>query len=154
MRIASALTDLSMSQNSFYMIKEFNKLIANPDISAGAFYQRSSIPATQPLFGVKMCAHLSSYNGVIIPTTLELAEMCLKTSSNAQIYFYVWDLDWTDSPVYFDNAVRIMRNDRVQILARSQSHAECIENFCNKKPCGIVDNWNVDDLLRIIGETK
>ena len=153
MNISAVVKDLSISQNSFYMIKEFNKLLDNPDVSAGAFYQRASIPATTACFGTKICAHISSYNGVLIASSLELAEMCLKFHINSDIYFYVWDLDWLDNPVYFSSAMDTMRNDQVKIFARSESHAKCIDNFCNKKTVGIVDNWNSAQLLKIIKPT-
>jgi len=154
MNISAVVKDLSISQNSFYMIKEFNKLLDNPDVSTGAFYQRASIPATTACFGTKICAHISSYNGVLIASSLELLEMCLKFHINSDIYFYVWDLDWLDNPVYFSTAMEIMRNDQVKILARSESHAECINNFCNKEVIGIVDNWNSTQLLKIIKTTQ
>lgn len=154
MNISAVVKDLAVSQNSFYMIKEFNKLLDSPDISAGAFYQRASIPATTPCFGTKICAHIASYDGVLIPNSLELTEMCLKFMTNSDIYFYVWDLDWLENPVYFSAAMKIMRDDQVKILARSESHAECINNFCNKEVVGIVDNWNSSQLLKVIKATQ
>jgi len=150
MNIAAVVKDRSMSQNSFYMIKAFNSALSNPSVSAGAFYQRSSIPATQPLFGTKICSHLASYQGVVIATSLELAEMCLKVSSNIDIYLYIWELDWLDNPVYFDTAMSIIRDERIKILARSQSHADCIENFCNKQPVAIIDNWDMGQILGML----
>ena len=150
MNISAVVKDLAASQSSFYMIKEFNKFLNNPDISAGAFYQRASIPVTPPCFGVKICAHLSSYKGVLIPTTLELANMCLNFKINTDIYLYLWDMEWLDTPLHFGPAMEILRNKNINILARSESHADCIESFCNKRPIGIVDNWDIDTILNIV----
>ena len=150
MNISAVVKDLAVSQNSFYLIKEFNKLLDNPDVSAGAFYQRASIPASTACFGTRICAHISSYNGVLIPNNLELTEMCLKFKNNSDIYFYVWDLDWLSNPVYFSSAMNIIRDKKVKILARSESHAECIENFCNKSPVAIIDNWNIEQIMNLL----
>jgi len=150
MNIAAVVKDLSASQNAFYMIKEFNKLISNTDISVGAFIQRPAIPTTQTLFGYKMSSFINSYSGVLIPTSLEMTRICLKASSNTNIFLYLWDLDWLESPVHFSSAMDILRNDKVKIIARSHSHAECIENFCNKKPVGVVSNWDARQLLELI----
>ena len=52
-------------------------------------------------------------------------------------------------PVDFDKYMSILRDDRLRIIARSQSHVDCIENFCNKNVVGIVDNWDIDSLMEI-----
>jgi len=97
-----------------------------------------------------MSSFINSYSGVLIPTSLEMTRICLKASSNTNIFLYLWDLDWLESPVHFSSAMDILRNDKVKIIARSHSHAECIENFCNKKPVGVVSNWDARQLLELI----
>ena len=150
MNIAAVVKDLSISQNSFYMIKEFNKLIDNTDISVGAFFQRSAIPPIDTLFGCKMASFINGYEGVLIATSLELAEMCLRSTNKTKQYLYVWDMDWLENAVYFESAMKIMRSKDIEILARSKSHAVCIENFCNRSPVGIVDNWDIEIILEIV----
>ena len=54
--------------------------------------------------------------------------------------------------VNFDAACRILLDDRLKIIARSDSHAAVINNFCNKKISGVLDNWNIDKLLEIVNE--
>jgi len=147
--IAAIIDDLSMSQKSFYLIKEFNKCISNTDISTGIFYNRISTPPIEPLFACKNVAFLGSYQGVIISTTAQEAEITLKTANNSKRFLYLWDMDWTMKPVDFDKYMSILRDDRLRIIARSQSHVDCIENFCNKNVVGIVDNWDIDSLMEI-----
>lgn len=53
MNIAAVVKDLSISQNSFYMIKEFNKLIDNTDISVGAFFRGLQFPLLIHFLDVK-----------------------------------------------------------------------------------------------------
>jgi hypothetical protein len=97
-----------------------------------------------------MVAFLQSYNGIIIPTTMEEAEIALRASNNSKKFLYLWDLDWLENPVYFSTAMDILRNERLNIIARSSSHSDLIENFCNKRPVGIVDNWKMEQLLDIV----
>jgi hypothetical protein len=148
--IAALVQDLSISQKSFYLIKEFNKWIKNTDLSFGVFHTRTAIPPVKTLFGCKMVAFLQSYNGIIIPTTMEEAEIALRASNNSKKFLYLWDLDWLENPVYFSTAMDILRNERLNIIARSSSHSDLIENFCNKRPVGIVDNWKMEQLLDIV----
>jgi hypothetical protein len=42
-------------------------------------------------------------------------------------------------------------DDRLSIIARSESHAQLIENFCNKKVIGVIDNWNLNQIIDIVG---
>lgn len=147
--ISTLINDLSASQNAFYMIKEFNKCIENTDISVGVFCNRHSVPVTQPLFSCRLANFLVSYNGIVIATTLEEAETILKLPNKSKRYLYLWDLDWLENPVFFSAAMNILRNDKLEILARSESHAKVIEHFCNRKVKGIVDNWNINQVLEL-----
>ena len=149
--LAALVNDLTPSQKSFYLITEFNKCIDNTDISTGVFHVRGSVPPVQPLFGCKTVGFLHSYHGAVISTTLEEAAISLNTSSNSKKFLYLWDLDWLSNPVFFSTAMKILRDNRLKIIARSTSHAQVIDNFCNKGVCGIVDNWNINQLLNIVG---
>lgn len=150
LNLHALINDLSISQKSFYLIKEFNRCIDNTDVSTGVFHIRGSVPPVEPLFGCKSVGFLNSYHGVLIATTLEEAEIALNTSNNSKKFLYLWDLDWLRKPVMFMPAMHILRDDRLKIIARSTSHAKVIENFCNKPVCGIVDNWKLENLTSII----
>lgn len=150
LNLQALVNDLSISQKSFYLIKEFNRCIDNTDISTGVFHIRGSVPPIEPLFGCKSVGFLNSYHGVLITTTLEEAEIALNTSNNSQKFLYLWDLDWLRKPVMFMPAMNILRDDRLKIIARSTSHAAVISNFCNKPVCGIVDNWKLENLTSVI----
>ena len=148
--ISAIVPDLSMSQNSFYLIKEFNKCLSNTDLSMGVFHLRAAIPPIQPLFSCKNVAFLNTYHGAIISTRIEEANIILKSTCKHDRYLYLWDLDWLENAVYFSTAMQTMRDEKLKIIARSKSHAEVIRNFCNRDVCGIVDNWNMDQLLEIV----
>lgn len=151
--IAAVMTKLDFSDNCFYMIKEFNKAteILSKRISTSLFF---SVPTSEPL-PVKCCfAHqfsyyLESYEGMAIATNLKDADSILKIAGGADAYLYLWDLPWNYRSVDFEDSVKIMRDDRLKIIARSKSHAQAIESFCNKKVVAIVDNWDLEKLSEI-----
>ena len=151
-KIAAILDGLGPSQKSFYMIKEFNKAAAMKDISACAFYKKPSMPVIRPYFSCRNIAFLSGYHGAAIATTLDEANILLKSHNNSKKYLYLWDLEWLVNPVNFSAACDILLDNRLNIIARSESHASVINNFCNKEIIGIVDNWNMDQLLDIINK--
>jgi len=140
MNIAAIVNDLSPSQKSFYLIKTFNKFIDDVSISPSVFQSRSCNPVIQPLFSCRQTSSLSSYNGVIISTSLEDAELTLRTSNNTDKFLYVWDLSWLYNPIRFSQAMQTLRNDNLKIIARSDSHASVIKNFCNKPVVDILSD--------------
>lgn len=148
--LAAHVQDLSPSQKSFYLIKNFNSCIDNTDLSPAVFHNRNCIPPKHPFFACMMSAFMSSYNGCLVSTTLEEAQTILKICSKADRYLYLWDFEWLEKPVHFDKAMDVLRDDKLKLIARSHEHAKHIRDFCNKEVVAIVDNWNIDQLLEIV----
>ena len=122
-KMAAIVNDIGPSQKSFYMIKEFNKAAMSKDFSMSAFYSRPAIPVTKPHFACSNISFLAGYDG---------------------------DIEWLTHPVNFSAACDILLDDRLKLIARSDSHATVINNFCNKKIDGVLDNWNIDELISIV----
>ena len=148
--ISAVIEDLGTSQKAFYLIKEFNKISSNVNVCASVFFERPAIPVTKPLFACRSISILSAHNGTSIATTIQEADRLLKSNNNAKKYLYLWDLEWLEQPVYFSSACNVLRDERLRLIARSDSHAKVIENFCNKQICGIVDNWDSQKLIPIL----
>tara|TARA_Y100000310_G_scaffold336549_1_gene421402 strand:+ start:805 stop:1266 length:462 start_codon:yes stop_codon:yes gene_type:complete len=151
-KLAAIVDDLGPSQKSFYLIKEFNKAAISKDMSISVFYGRPTIPVTVPHFSCKNMAFLSGYDGVAIATNLSSANTLLRSHNNSKKYLYLWDIEWLTMPVNFAMACNILLDNRLKLIARSESHATVINHFCNKQLSGIVDNWNLDELLKITKE--
>lgn len=150
LNLQALVNDLSPSQKSFYLIKEFNRCIETTDISAGVFHIRGSIPPIETLFGCKSVGFLNSYHGTLITTTLQEAEIALNTSNNSNKFLYLWDIEWLQRPMRYTTAINILKDNRLKLIARSTCHAKIISNFCNKPVCGIVDNWKLENLTSVI----
>ena len=149
-KIAAVIEDMGPSQKSFYMIKEFNKAASLRDMSICAFYHKPSMPVTKPFFSCRNISFLSGYNGVAIASGIQEAQTLLKSHNNSDKYLYLWDIEWLTSPMNFSGVCNILLDKRLKIIARSDAHAKVVDNFCNKKPIGIVDNWNLVELLNIV----
>jgi len=152
MNISALVKDLSVSQSSFYLIKEFNKCLSCTSMSMSVFYTAPAIMPVEPCFACKSVSFLAGYNGVVIADSVEQAEIALKASNAADRYLYLWDMPWVRKRVDFDRYMKVMRDDRLKIIARSNEHADCISNFCNKTCIGTVDNWDMPSILNLIGE--
>jgi len=148
--IAAIINDLGPSQKSFYLIKKFNELSRNPNFSCSAFVSNLGVPVTKPLFSCSSLSFFSDYIGSAIATTLEEADILLKSNNNCKKYLYLWDIEWVVRPMNFTAVCNILRDDRLKIISRSESHSQITNNFCNKSPVGIVEDWDVEQLLEIL----
>jgi len=152
--IAAVINDMGPSQKIFYLIKEFNRALSNVQISVSAFVNMATAPVIRPLFCCNNVAFISNYHHTTISTTLQEADMLLKSNNNSTKYLYLWNMDWLMQPIHFTPAMDILRDERLHIISRSKSHSDIIENFCNKSPIGIVDNWNLDQLVEVIDDDR
>lgn len=148
--ISAFMESLGPSQNAFYLIKEWNKAIDDTQLSLSAFVNAHSVPFQTCLFSYKLSSFLSSYEGVLISTSIKNAAISIKAPTRMDRYLYLWDLNWLRKPTSYNAMYEVLSNDKIKLLARSEEHADMIENFCNKKTVGIVDNWNVDQIREIV----
>ena len=147
LNISAVVNSLGPSQKSFYLIKEFNKSRENTDISTSVFYERPAIPVTPTLFSCRNISFFSDYEGIAFATKLEDANCLLKTCNNAVKCLYLWDIDWLTSSINYRPACDILHDQRLNLIARSESHATIIQNFCNRKCAAIIDNWNLEQII-------
>lgn len=148
--IAAIVDSLGPSQMSFYLIKRFNNLIKDVDYSPICFYNNLTKPVITPFFGCANIASLSAFRGAAISTNIETASLILRTCNKMDRYLYVWDLEWLRRPMEFGHTMPIFRHPKIQIIARSEDHKNIIENYINRDVCGIVEDWSIEDLMRII----
>ena len=85
-KVSTLINDLGPSQKSFYLIKAFNELSRNPNFSCTAFVVKISPTFTKPLFSCSSVSFFSNYNGACFATTLEEADILLKSNNNSRKY--------------------------------------------------------------------
>ena len=50
----------------------------------------------------------------------------------------------------FEYIIQAFNKDDIQLIARSKDYAKAIKNYCNKDVVGVVDNFNIKQLMEII----
>lgn len=148
--LSALVSDLGPSQKSFYLIKQFNELSRHPDISCTAFLLNITAPVTKPLFSCSSVSFFSDYQGACIATTLEEAKILLQSNNNCKKYLYLWDIEWIKIPYNYSDVCSILLDDRLDIIARSESHSTMIKNYCNKSPIDTLEDWDSSKLLQIL----
>jgi hypothetical protein len=153
MQIGGLVTELGLNQCAYGMVKSFNELAAGNEHQVTAYWQRLANPASEPCFATMNLSELNTFKGIGIATTLELADTLLKNNSAVIPFYYIFDIEWLKTIVSFDYAMNIMRDPHLSLIARSKSHQAIIENYCNKPVAGIVEDWNLDQLLPLLQES-
>jgi hypothetical protein len=148
--IATIVNALDHTQMAFYMIKELNKTLGDVEYSPICFYSTLSHPPVIPFFACMNTSYYSRFDGATVATSIETANMMLKTKNNSRKFLYLWDLEWLRRPLNFDDVISVLCHSDISIIARSNSHKDMITNYCNKEPAGIVDDWSIDQMEEII----
>ena len=143
------MDSLGPSQKAFYLIKELNTLSANTEYACSVYVNHMSLPVTPTMFSYSNISFFSGFDGTAIATTIAEANNLLQATNSAEKYLYLWDIEWLAKVPNFTSVCNILRNKNLNIIARSDSHATIIENFCNKAPIGVADNWNMGQLCSL-----
>jgi hypothetical protein len=149
-KIAAMLDTLSASQNSFYLIKEFNKLQSDNQYSPVCFYNNLSATPVKTHFACMNISYYSHFDGVTITTSIDTANTAIKTNNNSKKFLYLWDMEWLRNPMDFNYVNSVLSNDDIAIISRSNSHSDLIKNYCNKEVAGVVQDWDMEQLEKIV----
>jgi len=146
---------LSMSQQSFNIIKELNKLSKiDRYIDVILFYHRYDRYPVTPYFAMLQEQEVWGFDGPIIATNILSVERLIKCPSPKDKYFYIWDLEWIYNPYFKYKYLRsIYQNESIKLIARSESHLNIIEK-CWKKPVGILEDFNHEQLIKIFDRSS
>jgi len=147
--IAALVDNTNLSQCVYYMTRAFNKM---NDLSPFCYYTDLSTQALKCNFSVLNCYYANHYvGGPIFATSLETLNVLINLNIRASKFFYCWDLEWLrDSKFSYSDNMGSLNNEYITIVARSESHARCIENYSNKKVSHIIENWEYDKIRGLI----
>lgn len=148
-KVGVLFDDLMMSQKTWLFLENANRFVDNINHDCVAFIKNMSSPCIKPNFSVMFCHEMWHFDGYLIATDLDSAEQISKIVSPAKKMFYVWDLEWLrrhNNKDYVRN-VDIYRNPELKLVVRSESHANELSKYCNRKVDGIVNNFNLERLI-------
>ena len=150
-KIAVLLESLTSSQLSYCAIKNINEHLEKGDSDFVALFENGGPTIIQPQFAVMPVNELWSFDGVAIATNVSTAMSLSKSFSPIKKLFYVWDLEWTRvTGRDYENIVKPFLDKNLILIARSEDHAKAIENYCNRKGDHIVEDFNIEQLIKVI----
>ena len=150
-KIGVVVDDLSASQLSYHIIKNINNHLETSNTDFVVFFQNSTSNMMPMLFSSMCINEIWSFDGVALATSVSTALAISKTFSPKQKSFYVWDLEWCRAKGRdFEYVVQAFNKDDIRLIARSKDHAKAIKNYCNKDVEGVVENFNINQLMGVI----
>ena len=148
------MTNSGASQLSFCVITQLNKMFQeNPEIDAIIFYEnrhKSCLPAN---FAVMQISEARNQLGPIIATSFYTAHKLLDFTSKQKL-FYVWDLEWIRNEngaiKQYESYKSVYTDPSLELIARSSSHKDIIENAFDREVKHIVSDFNRSEILEIL----
>jgi hypothetical protein len=144
-KIGVVLNDTLLNQQSFLIINQLNALVRNPDCDAVLFCENKTPTCIPPEVPIMNVADISKFDGLLIATNLNNAEMVMKCISPSKKIFYVWELEWLRGKQDFERNVATYR--RLPLVARSDDHAKAIFNYCNEPVTSVIPLFNIGEII-------
>lgn len=148
---AGILIDTISFQKGYFLIKNLNKLcLDTPKLDIIVFRTNYSILPTAPHFAIMQEKEAWDFDGKIIAADFISAKKLINCPGPIKKYFYIYDLEWLNMVDFnYTDMVNIYQNDRLDLIARSESHAKIISNNW-KNPVQIMADWQYNVLKELL----
>lgn len=150
MKLGFVVKDLWLSQMAFYLTMNLNQRNQVPEVDdVVIFFEDVAQYSVSPLFATMNSSEIWGFDGILISTCISTTLNSVGAIGPQERYFYAWDLDWLRDNKNYDYNIKAF-DPSINIIGRSEDHGKAIENYCNRKPCGYVQNFNLAQLVEVI----
>lgn len=150
MNLGVFIKHVGASQLAYCAIKNLNTLVkVHKNFKPVIFYEEVNRECLTPGFAYMYAEELWGFDGTVISTSLATAEKVNRSTGNKRKIFYFWDFDWLRGPINYTNMINIL-DAQDMYLARSEEHKEVIEKILGYQVAGVVDDFNLEDLVKVI----
>ena len=141
------ISSLDNNQLAFFSILNANLLIQK-EIDCVLFFENTSRPVIKPNVSIMNSSEVWDFCGDVIATTLRSAACLPKLIRARRRIFYLWDLEFLRpyGRNYIPN-MELLRNPKIELAARSESHKRAIENYCNKQVSYVIDDCDFSKIM-------
>lgn len=154
-RIGILLPHLGPTQMAYEIITALNITLMNKiNFDFTLFVEEILMPCTKPLCAIMNIAEIHAYHGNLITTTIQNTMFTLGAVAIQRRFFYLWDLEWLrlGRQNYLQN-MSVYRNSNIQLITRSQSHADQLNEYCGNTSV-VIPNYQFYQLFSYIEKTN
>jgi len=150
MRLGFLTKTLGTSQSGVYMAAQSNELVAlRPDIELIVFYEDYDRVPMACNFSLMQNRQAWNYKGILIATDVECGRLLSGLVGPVKKFLYVWNLEWLYQIRPFEYYSAAYQNDDIELIARSNSHADLLTRIW-KKPTYVIEDFNHETLAEIV----
>lgn len=152
-KVGIILKNLGQNQSSLLLINYLNGLVTQTnEYDFTIFYQEMVPLAYRPLCATMSVAEVYDFEeGILIATNIDSAIALNRCPNSSKKYFYVLDLEWLRGR---QNYLYNQEAFNLNLICRSQSHAEAIKHYSGKQVDFIVPNFNIGYITNEINRRK
>ena len=150
MKAGILVQSLGMSQPAYEIIREINKIDSLDEYwDIVVFYEEYDRLIVPPRFALMNMVEAYGMDAPLISTSIDTTKTSLNCIKATKRFFYVFDMEWTNNTHNVDDLLNVYVNPKVELIARSDDHAQVIEK-CWKKPIAVIENFNHEEIARLI----
>lgn len=149
-KLGIVLNNIGQNQPAYYAIKNSNKILKErQDLSIIIFYFNMTPQFISAQFGVMQISEAWGFDGTLISTDLQTTKKSLIMPAPKKKIFYVWDLEWLRglTPNSYEEMAEVYQHPEIELVARSDSHKDAIENAWNRPVKKIISDFNMEEML-------
>ena len=147
MNIGLVLNNIGNSEQNYEVIQLANKISAMGNtLVPSIFFQNVLNYMVEPSCLCMNITGISNFKGKLVAFDLDSANIILNNNTNTENWLMLWDIPWLHSTINYNACIEIMEN--FNIVVRSQSHKEIVENYTGKNNVRIIED--MDELIKCL----
>lgn len=150
MKAGILIRSLGMNQMSYQMTTQLNQISQLPDYwDISVFYNEYEPIIGTPFFACYQQIGVWTFDGPVMATDLTTAKILINALRPPKKYFYLWNLEWLYQPHAVAELQNVYCHPKLELIARSQEHADLISKLW-KKPVAIIEDFNYEQLTQTL----
>lgn len=150
MKTGILFNDFTKNDKNYHLMKTMNAKVLNKSDELCAFILNVSQKLMKTEFAYANISDIAHFNGgLLIATSLDTADAMLKTSVNSKKCLYLWNMEWLGQKTVYKGVKKLLSDDRIKIICRSQLQADIIKNNYNIDVDGIEEEFNLENIHAI-----
>ncbi len=152
LKIGLLVSTLGATQLGYHVLEQGNaRLGESIDVDLIIFQQNVTKTWTTPTFAMMNVSEAYSFTGAIIATDVDCARKSLRFPGPSSLFFYSWDMEWLRAGrCTYEEHARVYTDERLPLIARSDSHANLLERCWNRRVLAVVPSCDLAGLAKAV----
>lgn len=141
-KVGILISHLGASQLAYNLLMEGHRYYEDGTADIVVFFQNNVRNPITPPFANMSIAEAYGFNGHVVATDFQTAQLALTLPAPKSRNYYCWDLEWFTKPTNFKSNLEVFTNDNLNIIVRSLSHNEIILKIWGKQST-VIEDFNL-----------